>query len=350
MSVLDAARPATGAPGEPDADFFESRAADVDRGTATVRDGLAELGRRGFAEADLPASIALVREVARSDLSTAFSAWAHRMVIDYLSRSPADSSARGHLPRLATADTLGATALAAGTAHVLAGVELPITYREVGDELVLDGRIAWASNLIPPFVTVTAAASVEAPTRTIVVAIESGTRGLEVAPYPELLALGATGSSFVKLEGVRVPRSAIVSDDLHAFAAHVLPRFLLLQCAFCSGIAGRALEEASAKLGPMGESIAPSIEAARAAVAEADAAVDRHAPGAGPDTPTDEILALRLRWSELATEAVRLELCVAGGRGYLAGSPTARRVREAAFLPIQAPTEVMLRWLLSRSA
>jgi alkylation response protein AidB-like acyl-CoA dehydrogenase len=331
-------------------DFFESRAAAVDGGTATVREGLAELGRRGLPGADLIESIRLVRHVARSDMATAFSAWAHRMVIEYISLSPEDCSARAALPALSTADTLGATALAAGTVHVLAGAELPITSREDGDEIVLDGRIAWASNLIPPFLVVTAAAFVDDPSRTVVVAIPDGTAGLNVAPYPELLALQATGSSFVKIEGVRVPRSAIISEDLAAFARHVLPRFLLLQCAFCSGIAGRALDEATEKLGPMGDSIRPSLDETRAAVAEADAAIERLAPEAGTRTPTDEVLALRLRWSQLATEAVRLELCVSGGRGYMASSPTARRVREAAFLPIQAPTEVLLRWLLSRSA
>jgi hypothetical protein len=34
---------------------------------------------------------------------------------------------------------------------------------------------------------------------------------------------------------------------------------------------------------------------------------------------------------------------VTGGAGYLAGSDTARRVREAAFLPVQAPTVPQLR-------
>lgn len=330
--------------------WFEERAAAVDAGEATVREGLAELGRRGLAEADLPTSIAIVRSVARSDMATAFSTWAHRMVIEYVSASGPASSAPAALPALATADTLGATALAAGSAHVLADVDLPIVYREEGDDLVLDGRIAWASNLIEPFLIVTAAAHAEDRSRTVVVAIDGASEGLWVAPHPQLLALQATGSSFVKLDGVRLSRSAIISEDLHAFARTVLPRFLLLQSAFCSGIAGRAIAEAESKAPPMGDAIADRIEATRTAIAEADAETDRLAPDAGPGTDTRDVLELRLRWSELAAAAVHLELCATGGRGYLADSPTARRVREVAFLPVQAPTEVMLRWLLQRSA
>jgi hypothetical protein len=39
-----------------------------------------------------------------------------------------------------------------------------------------------------------------------------------------------------------------------------------------------------------------------------------------------------------------------GGRGYAMSSPTARRAREAAFLPVQSPTEGHLRWVLQNLA
>jgi len=351
MSALDVAAPVD-ATSRSISEFFGPRAADVDAGRAGVREGLAELGQRGLAEADIVRSVELVSSVARHDLATAFSAWAHRMVIDYVSLSPDASTARGHLGALASADTLGVTAMAAGTAHVLAGAPLPVSYRVDEDALILDGRIPWASNLIDPFLVVTAAVAADDPDRTIVIVIESGIPGLEPAPYPDLLALGATGSTTVKLDAVRVPRTAIVSEDLGDFVATVLARFLLLQGAFCSGIANRSLEEAAANLGPYGDAIRPELERVTAETA----ATDARSAGLAADSiaarpiPEHELLSLRLRWSELASEAIHLELAATGGRGYLSGSPTARRLREAAFLPIQAPTEVLLRWLLSRSA
>jgi alkylation response protein AidB-like acyl-CoA dehydrogenase len=66
--------------------------------------------------------------------------------------------------------------------------------------------------------------------------------------------------------------------------------------------------------------------------------------------PIRDIVALRLDCARLASEAVALEAKVVGGRSYLASSGTARRLREAAFLPVQAPTEGQLRWELSLSA
>jgi len=47
---------------------------------------------------------------------------------------------------------------------------------------------------------------------------------------------------------------------------------------------------------------------------------------------------------------VATEAKVLGGRGFLATSGTARRLREVAFLPIQSPTEAQLLTELSRGA
>jgi alkylation response protein AidB-like acyl-CoA dehydrogenase len=349
MSVLEATSPADAASIEA---FFGSRAADVDTGQASVRDGLAELGRRGLAEADLSRSIELVSAVAYHDVATGFSAWAHRMTSDYIESSPTDGPARRYLPDLATAETLGATALAAGTAHVLAGVPLPVTFERDGGDVVLSGRIPWASNLIAPFVVVTAAAHAQDRGDAIVVALESGSAGLEPGPHPDLLALNATGSTTVKLDRVRIPAAAAISTDVVGFVRGVLARFLLLQGAFCSGLAHRSLAEAGVNLGPMGDALRSELDLVSEDVARADArsALLVEDERAGYQIADDDLLALRLRWSGLAASAVHLELAATGGRGYLAGSATARRVREAAFLPIQAPTEVLLRWLLSRSA
>jgi hypothetical protein len=70
----------------------------------------------------------------------------------------------------------------------------------------------------------------------------------------------------------------------------------------------------------------------------------------GQTAAMPELVRLRFDSACLTTAAVALEAKAAGGRGYVSTSATARRLREAAFLPIQAPTEAQLRWELSRSA
>ncbi len=72
----------------------------------------------------------------------------------------------------------------------------------------------------------------------------------------------------------------------------------------------------------------------------------RHQQLIGELGPTQAVVTHRLEVAKMAQQAVDVELRVAGGRGYRASSPTARRVREAAFLPIQSPTEGHLRFEL----
>lgn len=336
-------------------DFFGPRAADVDAGRASIRDGIAELARLGVFTADLPTAVAVVARVARHDLASAFSAWAHRMAVEYLAAAPPTGPATRWAADLRAGRRLGATAMAAGTAHVLAGTPLPVAAERTGGRLLLRGRVPWASNLLPPFVVVTAAALADSQ-EAVVVALPDEAPGLRIEPYPDLLALGATGSSSIVLDAVPVEEGDVLSHDLGAFVDRILPPFLLIQSAFCLGLADRSLDEAATHLGPFGDSIRPELAAASAERERLAAELGRLARRASTGGSTGggiarrELLTLRLAAARLAGEAVRLELTAVGGRAFVRGHPTERRFREAAFLPIQSPTEVLLRWLLSREA
>lgn len=345
--------------------FFGPRASDVDAGRASVRDGIVELARLGAFEADLAEAVAIVARVARHDLASAFSAWAHRSVIEYLEAAtegvvvgggPAATSptAVGRwLHELRTGRRLGATAMAAGTAHVLAGTPLPVSATRVDGHLELRGRIPWASNLLPPFLVVTAVARADGVDGAIVVALPSETPNVRVDPYPDLLALGATGSSSLRLDGVPVTGERVLAADLGPFVERILAPFLLVQSAFCVGLAERALEEAEMALGPLGAPLRPDLDGTRRhheQLVRQLAVLARRASIEPTAIPRRELLEHRLEAARVAGEAVRLELAAVGGRAYVRGHPTERRLREAAFLPIQSPTEVLLRWLLSRGS
>ncbi|MGQ0608730.1 MAG: acyl-CoA dehydrogenase [Chloroflexota bacterium] len=335
--------------------FFEARAADVDAGRATVRDSVAFVARHVLLDgdhADLEATVGLIAGIAWSDLSSAFSLWCHRMAIAYLETLPPSAPLRSQvLPRLLEGDLLGSTALAGATAHYLSGAPLPLTFERDGGEIVINGRLPWASNLLPAFVSVTAAADARDPSRRLIVAFGDDTPGVEVDPYPPLLALEATGSSSLSFHDARIDAGWIVSDDLDGFVRRVLPTFLLLQSAFCVGLARRALEEAGGALSGQREVLRDDVGALQSRLDAAEVELRTHARRDDRTAiPLRELLAVRLELADVAGTAVQLELKAAGGRGYLRTSGTARRLREAAFLPIQAPTEVQLRWALSHFA
>ncbi|MHA6797622.1 hypothetical protein ACVGVM_29560 (plasmid) [Pseudonocardia bannensis] len=328
--------------------WFGERAAAVDAGAADVRDGLAWLGAADLlapAGSGLPHAVSLVETVAGECMASAFSLWAQRMVLEYLDLS---GDRRGDLDELRAGCRVGATAMAPALRDV-AGLEpVPVVATPAGDGgLVLDGPIRWASNLFPGATVVLPVRLGPEGERRAIMRIETDRPGVHVAPRPELLALNGTGSSSVTLEGVRVGEADVLSTDLRGFVDAVRPAFLLVQAAFCVGLAGRSAAEARARATGQNAELAGDAEAVAARAAEVH---DRlHAAAESPAAlgPAD-LLRLRLDAAHVATEATRTEAAVRGGAGYLATSPVARRLREGAFLPIQSPTEGHLRWELSR--
>jgi alkylation response protein AidB-like acyl-CoA dehydrogenase len=342
---------------EPVTAFFEARAAAVDAGQATVQEGLRYLHEHVFAipadgespNADLGRVIEVMATVAWSDLSSAFSLWCHRMVLEYLSYAPPGSFLRDEvLPKVLRCELLGTTALAPAMAYFVNQAPLPITARPVDGALVLKGRVNWASNLFPPdFLMVTAAAE-EKSECALIVAVPGSAHGIRVDPYPRLLALQATGSSSLQLEEVEIGPEWLITNDLSAFIRQVRPTFLLLQSAFCWGLASRALAEARPLIRGVNEVLRGDLEELEQRLEELALRVRKAAGDRGRTSPMRELLEIRLGCAQLATAAVALEAKAVGGRSYIHDTPTARRLREAAFLPVQAPTEGQLRWELSR--
>ena len=340
--------------------FVEPRAAAVDACQASLRDGLVFLHEAGLldvgvygrdAATDFERLCEVTATIAQFDMSQAFALWCHRTCIEYLNRAAPGAWLRTEvLPELLEARRLGSTAFAAGMAHFLGGTPLPVTFRRDGDELVANGRIVWASNLEALFISVTAAVNEADPTDRLVFAFTEAD-GVEIPPGPELLALQSTASSSAAFNDVRIPGRQVLTEDFEGFVRCVLPTFITVQSSFCWGLTTRALAEAERGLTGQREILRDDYD--RLATHARDAEATLRAFAASEDRATiapRELLALRLEWGTLCVESVALEAKVAGGRGYMLHSDTARRMREAAFLPVQAPTEVQLRWLLSRSA
>lgn len=340
--------------------YVAPRAPEVDACRCTLREGLVHLASLGAVDLgvltrDDPASFERMCEVtatvALDDMSQAFALWTHRMAIEYLHQC--DDACRlrtAYLARLLAGEVIGSTSLATATANFLAATPLPLTFRRRADGgLVVSGRLAWASNLEPPFLSVAAAAHADDARDRVIFAYSESTIGLSLPEYPRLLALQATASTAPVFAHAQVAPEQVLTSDFSGFVRRVLPTFLLIQCAFCWGLSRRALAEAEAALSGPGEVLRTDLRALQGRVDDAERrlrTLARH-----PDRPqiaTRDLLALRLAWGQVTVDSVALEAKAVGGRGYMLGSGTARRLREAAFLPVQAPTEVQLRWLLSR--
>jgi hypothetical protein len=312
-------------------DRFAARAAAVDAGTDDVRTGLRLLGGRGLLDGALAERVDLVRTVAGGCLASAFAVWSQAMVLEYLASVPPSDELR-------SGSVTGATAMAPALADLAGRAEVPVVARHDGDSWRLSGPIRWASNLFGDAVVVT-------PGRTwtgdrLVAMFRLGAPGVERTAPVELLALGGTGTGGLELHDVAV--DAVLSRDLRAFMAACRPAMLLMQSALAVGVAEAAVDAAGEHLTGVDAVLAGDHDSLRARVGEVGTRLRTHAGNpAGLTGP--RLASLRLEAMRAASDAVRLETVVAGGGGYRAASATSRRVREVAFLPVQAPTEGHLR-------
>lgn len=342
--------------------FFAERAAAVDRAELDVRDGLRWLARHGLldlnvgwrarADAEGLSGIGqLISLVAEECLASAFALWSQRMVIEYVgAATQADFPREQLLSRLLEVDLLGSTALGNGMAHLVIGVPLALRLERDGGELVLNGSVAWASNLLQePDATLMVVAAEDHGGGRWVVGVPLDARGVKLAEYPRLLALQATRSTSLELHQVRVP-AHLAMASLDACLPTVRPTLLVLQSCFCQGLARASLRAAAAhsQLG------VNSIFAEDVAKLEAELLTLERCVSAQlrrPDvrlTPMRELVAARQAAARLAGSASRLEWTLRGGRAFRMNDAANRRFREAAFLAIQAPTEAQLAWELAR--
>ena len=306
-----------------------------------AKDGLLTLGRTG----SLLPQVSVAFDLASQDATTGFSLWAHRSTIAFF------DAVNRELPEgLAEATTSGTSAMAAAykEASGLAPIKVLGTLVEGG--VKLNGTVSWASNLYPGGVIVLPVAVQNAqeghPNRYIVT-VRQDAPGLKVAYHRNLLALNGTESGTIIFEDVFVPTEDILTKDFAGFLAKVTAPFLLVQSAFCLGLAAGALQSAAEHLQVSGGIFKQEFEGLLGTYRTLRDTLLRLA--AEPENAQKrDLLQLRLDVSHLATAATHCELQTVGGAGYVAGSPTARRVREVTFLPVQSPTEGHLRYELAK--
>lgn len=339
--------------------WVASTAAAVDANESPASQILAHLAQLGLLDLDIDAVVAgtsrdvtasadLIADVAEECVSQAFSLWAHRMVLEYVARGQRSDRSESLLADLRAGRRVGSTAMAAGLKHLAGISDLDIAAERIPGGWSLTGRIPWASNLMPGSVFVLPAQT--AAGAALVAWADTDAEGVLVRPATGLLALDATASGFVQLDGLRIADDQVLSHDLAGFARGFRPTFLVLQTAFCAGLIRRSLQESRALLN-RSENRAFQ-EDFQELVTQVDQFLATWRELARDITQSHPVpyLKLRLEATGLAGRVTRLEATLAGGRGYQTATGASRRFREAAFLPVQSPSEGQLRWELASLA
>jgi alkylation response protein AidB-like acyl-CoA dehydrogenase len=340
--------------------WFGARAAAVDCGQIPAHEGVRHAARRGWLGygisselggwgEDLEPMVEVIALAARGCFASAFSLWSQRMLAAYLAASPNAFLRSDVLPSVLQGERFGSTGLANAMRHAVGLEPLMLRASRWPGGFTLTGRLPWASNLVPGRFIV-AVAAVGDDGQEILFAVPADTPGLVREADFSLVALEATATTGLEFNDASVPDRWMLSDDFGAFMATVRPTFLLLQCGFCWGLAEAALlAAAGARDGLAQQVLAAELQATQDALEELAGRIRSHSRIR--DWTTDALTALlqvRLDIATLAVQSVWLELTAMGGAAYRKTGPTARRIREVAFLPIQAPTVIQLRWELSR--
>src|ERR1700744_570219 len=258
-----------------------------------ARSGVLGLGAPHNHNRALPTMAAVIAELAGHCMSTAFSVWAHRMTIEYLTEA-ATPWARGASANLTGGDALGVTGMASAFKDAAGCGTLDLAATPAGQGYRLTGTLRWASNLYSDSVMVTAAQT--GTGEKLVVALPLATSGVTIGNHFDLLALGSTASSFLKLDDVYVGEDQILSRDIDAFLTEVRPTFLVLQSAMCVGLGRRCLDEVEPSLNGVNSAFAVEFDSLSAELVGIEAQVTSFAAaGGGPPTPAKrERLTLRL--------------------------------------------------------
>lgn len=321
--------------------------------TPLVRQLVAEgKASHGLAQSARPISHQAVEiaELAGESMAIGFSIWSHRMTTEYVQRFGSADFRAKHLERLLTGEGIGSTALATALVDNSGAQPLPITFDETDGGFLISGHIPWASNLRPGTVVVFGARNDKTEHRALFASVV-GEPGLNVKPAGQLLGLNGTSSGSIRFDNHFVPNDQLLTNDCPGFFMAMRPRFLLLQSAFCLGLARASLLQAEAagsrSLGALIASKRSELEALEDEFRELGEKLAEFSPE-GPEGGPLPFVSIRLRLALIAQEITRLELAVVGGRGYFVEHETSRRVRESLFLSIQAPTEEALRWELQQ--
>ncbi|BBZ43789.1 acyl-CoA dehydrogenase family protein [Mycobacterium parmense] len=336
---------------------IRSHAGALDRGddhsrrsfTALGAAGLLGVGAPGNADGRLRDMADVIRQISGECMSTGFSLWAHRMAVEYL-LTAATPLATDTATALLAGTTLGVTGMASAFKEAAGCGSLDLTATPVPGGYEVSGAIRWASNLYPDSIMVTAART-EAGEK-LIMALPLDAPGVVLGDHFDLLAMGSTASSYLNLKGVRVGSEQVLSEDFDGFLQAVRPTFLVLQSAMCLGLTRTAVEQARLGLSGVNAVFSADVDriAEKLACAEATLVKLGVAVG-GPQSPTKrELLSLRLAAAELSSASADLEIRCAGGKGYASRTAASRRYREAAFIPVQSPSEGQLRWELARCA
>ncbi len=358
-------------------DFAEKRvkpiAREIDREARFPMKTVREMGRLGLMGMVVPQeyggnltdtisySIA-VEELSRVDGSHGLIMAAHNsLCTSHILIAGSEKQKKGYLPKLATAEHIGAWALTEPMSGSDAST-MRTRARKEGDEWVLDGTKNFCTNapFADTFVITAMTDQTKGSHGISAFVVEKGTKGVEAGEEEDKLGVRASATSQVLLEECRIPEDNLLGEFNQGYrdALKVLDGGRISIGAMAVGIAQGALDEAMAysqvreafgqtisgfqAIQFMLADMATQTEASRLLVYRASRLKDRGLPY------KKEAAMAKLYASEAAKRITDRALQIHGGYGFIKDYPVERMYRDTKLTEIGEGTSEIQRLVIAR--
>jgi alkylation response protein AidB-like acyl-CoA dehydrogenase len=296
----------------------------------------------GTGPAGVAAAIEAMTDIGTACLSTAFCTWCQDALVWYLDRSDNPVPRARYLAAAASGRRLGGTGLS-NPMKFFSGIEpLALKGARVPGGYRITGRLPFVSNLDDGHLFAGIFELENVPERRIMILFRAGDDGVRLARNAHFIALEGTGTYSVLIRDAFVPDDHVLSEDAGRFVPRIRKGFVLLQTGMGFGIArGAAALMLSDVLGRRQAAHLPlDPERINERAADLEERVKQHVRDVEEPNRTSflNVLRTRLEVSWLALEAAQAAMIASGARGYLIGSESARRLREAQFVAIVTPS------------
>ena len=310
-------------------------------------------GARADRAAPLFDAIAAMASVGEHCLATAFCMWCQDTFAWYLLNTGNEDLRQGLLAGAVTGRVLGGTGLS-NPMKALAGIEpMRLRGRPVKDGYLVNGSLPWVSNLGPTHHFGTAF-EIEGTRRQVMAMIDCSAAGIRLGDGARFLALDGTRTCSVGFRDVLIPHSRVIADPAEPFIARIKAGFILLQTGMGLGVIRGCVEvmrKADERCADVNRFLPDRPELFLEALERLSAEIALLARTPFETAPDYQrrVLQARLATSEWTLRAGQAALLHAGAKGYLAGAPAQRKVREAYFVAIVTPAIKHLRKELATS-
>lgn len=297
---------------------------------------------------DLAAAVEAMAVVSRECMSTGFMMWCQDALGWYLENSDNEALKAELLPKVASGEVLGGTALS-NPMKYFSGIEpLHLRAEEVEGGYVITGTLPWVSNLGPDhYFGAICRVEGESP-REVMLLIPCASKGLDLKQLAHFAGMEGTGTYSCQFHDVFIPDKLLLADPVGPYLARIKAGFILLQAGMALGVVEGCIglmQDVEPMLGHVNcylddrpDELTDELEDFKAAAAYL--AADPY--NASPDYIQD-VLQARLLGSELTLRAANAAMLHTGARGYLIDAPAQRKLREAYFVAIVTPAIKHLR-------